>query len=226
MSTCDFCDGGQYIRYNVPFGDLRFGKIFPCPKCNREGIIRASGLNPAERLISLDTIRTNARPGAAQMVKAAREFERGGFTGFLSIYGGFGNGKTTTLKAIVNACIAAGIEARYMTMTEVMVYAREAFDSQQAGDTDYGRIGRLATTRVLCIDELDKARVTDYAREVQTHLFDVRYRRAAELGTVVVWNGGINTVKDVLPWVVSRLSEHPMIENADKDYRPVVKEMK
>jgi DNA replication protein DnaC len=226
MSTCDFCDGSQYIRYDVPMSDLRFGKIFPCPKCNHEGIIRASGLNPQERTITLGAIRTDGRPGADQMVRAATGFVDGGLKGFLSIYGGFGNGKTTTLKAIVNACISAGIEARYMTMTEVMVYAREAFESQQAGDTDYGRIGRLATTRVLCIDELDKARITDYAREVQTHLFDVRYRRAHELGTVVVWNGGINTVKDVLPWVVSRLSEYPMIENTDKDYRPVVKEMK
>lgn len=221
MPACDHCSGQKYVRYDVPVNDLRFGRIYPCPKCNRDGIILASGLNPEERKISLKTLITTGRPGAAAMVKAANQFIVGNFLGFLSIYGDLGNGKTTTMKAIVNACIERGIEARYMTMTEVMAYAREAFESQQAGDTDYGRIGRLATTRVLCIDELDKARITEYAREVQTHLFDVRYRRAHELGTVVAWNGDTSTIP--LPWVMSRLSEFPMIENNDRDIRPALK---
>lgn len=221
MPVCDYCNDSRYIRYDMPMNDLRFGRIYSCPRCNREGIIRASGLNPLEQKITLNSLITSGRPGAQKMVTAAKKFIADDFIGFLSLYGDFGNGKTTAMKAIVNACIAAGIEARYMTMTEVMVYAREAFESQQAGDSDYGRIGRLATTRVLCIDELDKARVTEYAREVQTHLFDVRYRRAHELGTVVAWNGDLNTIP--LPWVMSRLSEFPQVENKDKDMRPALK---
>jgi DNA replication protein DnaC len=153
------------------------------------------------------------------MVKAASVFAQT-FTGLLSICGGYGNGKTTLLKAIANAALDRGVEVRYMTMKDVMDYAREAFDSQQAGDTDAGRITRLAKTRLLVIDEMDKARYTEYAREVQTHLFDVRYRCADELGTVVAWNGNRQSLP--LPWVVSRLSQYPMIENNDADMRPLL----
>lgn len=197
-----------------------FGKYFPCPKCNGDMVIAASGLNPLERKITFSDIETQGRPGAAKMISAARVFIADGRRGFLTVHGDFGNGKSTMLKAIVNDCITAGVEARYITMTEVMVYAREAFDSQMQGDSDYGRIARLAKVQVLVIDEVDKARVTDYAREVQTHLFDVRYRNAHYFGTVVAWNGRFDAID--LPWVRSRLSEYPVVENADADMRPLI----
>lgn len=197
-----------------------FGRYIPCPKCNSEAVIIASGLNPLERKISFADIETQGRPGAAKMMSAARTFISEGRRGFFTVHGGFGNGKSTILKAIVNDCITSGVEARYITMTEVMVYAREAFDSQQKGDSDYGRISRLAKVQVLVIDEVDKARVTDYARELQTHLFDVRYRNAHQLGTVVAWNGRFDAID--LPWVRSRLSEYTVIENRDADMRPLI----
>lgn len=179
-----------------------------------------SGLNPRERKITFADIETVDRPGAKRMMIAAQDFIKHGWRGFLAIHGGYGNGKSTLLKALVNACLATGGEARYITMTEVMIYAREAFESQKAGDSDYGRIAQLAQVPVLVIDELDKARVTDYAREVQTHLFDVRYRNADSLGTVVAWNGAFGTID--LPWVLSRLSEYVVVENLDADMRPLI----
>jgi len=196
-----------------------FGRIFPCQACNQDNVIRASGLNPAERDISLDALDQRNRPGTVRMVAAAKRFLKAK-TGMLSIYGNYGNGKSTALKAIVNECTRAGVEARYMTMFEVMAYAKEAFDSKQAGDSDAGRITRLAQTMVLCIDELDKARMTEYAQEIQTHLFDARYRNSDTLGTVVAWNGNAQTIP--LPWVMSRLSEFEMVENADADIRPLI----
>lgn len=219
---CARCNDRRFITCDVPVGHPMFGKATACPDCNRDALIAMSGLQPNERQISLTDIVTAGNPGTAQMVGAARVFIERGFRGLLSIYGTFGNGKTTTLKAIANAALDRNIEVRYMTMKEVMDYAREAFESQIAGDTDAGRITRVAKTRLLVIDELDKARLTDYAREVQTHLFDVRYRNAAEYGTVVAWNGDIRTIKDVMPWVASRLSEYPMIENKDADMRPLI----
>jgi DNA replication protein DnaC len=194
--------------------------MFPCPKCNADALSVACGLNSAERNISLTDIETDGRPGAAKMMDAARHFIANGRRGFLTVHGGFGNGKSTLLKAIVNDCVSAGVEARYITMTEVMAYAREAFDSEQHGDSDYGRIAKLAKTMVMVIDELDKARISDYAREVQTHLFDVRYRNVHQLGTVVAWNGRFDEID--LPWVRSRLSEYPVVHNQDADMRPLI----
>ena len=217
---CPKCGGSQYVRLDVPRNHPSFGRVFACSACNMEALTFSAGLNPQERTIRLADLDTDGRPGAEAMVRAMGQFLADGCYGFLTIHGGYGNGKSTALKAIVNACIERGIEARYVTMTEVMIYAREAFESQQQGDSDYGRIAKLAKVCVLVIDELDKARITDYAREVQTHLFDIRYREAHRLGTVVAWNGRFRDID--MPWVLSRLSEYPVIENKDTDMRPLL----
>ena len=177
-------------------------------------------MNTEERKVRFSSIDTQGRPGAARMLKAAKDFVENGCTGFLAIHGPYGNGKTTTLLAIVNECVSLNIPAKYITMTEVMAYAREAFESEKAGDSDYGRIASLSKYKVLVIDEVDKARVTDYAREVQTHLFNDRYRRVHEVGTVLVWNGNFEALE--LPWVRSRVSEFTVIENRDSDMRPAL----
>lgn len=221
---CPTCGDTRRIRTDLPVGHPDFGKTQPCPKCNRDALIIQSGINPDERHIRLSDLVTNGRPGAAKMAQAARTFIDGGFIGSLAFFGDYGNGKSTTMKAIANAAIDAGIETRYMSAKELLDYVREAFDSQKAGDTDAGRITRLASTRLLLIDEMDKARLTEYAREVQTHLFDVRYRQAAQFGTVVAWNGTQRSLE--LPWVLSRLSEYPMIENKDADMRPTLGRLK
>ena len=173
-----------------------------------------------ERKVKITDVITDGRPGTANMVRVATEWISKGCKGFLTIHGGVGNGKSTVLKAIVNDCVERGMDVRYVTMTDVMAYAREAFSSDMKGDSDLGRIRQLANTQVLVIDEMDKARLSDYAREIQTHLFDARYRNAHALGTVVTWNGGFGEID--LPWVLSRLSQYPVVENDDKDMRPLL----
>lgn len=204
----------------MAFDHPMFGKLFPCAACNKDAVAGSTGLNPVEREIRFADIVTDGRPGAAKMLKAARQFVQDGCTGFLTIHGGYGNAKTTLLKAIVNECVSKGLSARYITMTEVMAYAREAFESQKQGDTDYGRITDLAKVHVLVIDEVDKARVTEYAREVQVHLFDARYRKSHAVGTVVAWNGDFDNID--LPSVLSRLSQFVVVKNDDPDMRPLL----
>lgn len=204
----------------MPLNHPMFGKLFPCATCNKDAVAGSTGLNPVEREIRFADIVTDNRPGAEKMLKAALQFIQEGCTGFLTVHGGYGNAKTTLLKAIVNECVSKGLSARYITMTEVMAYAREAFESQKQGDTDYGRIIELAKVHVLAIDEVDKARFTEYAREVQVHLFDARYRNSHAVGTVAAWNGDFHSID--LPSVLSRLSQFVVVENNDKDMRPLL----
>lgn len=219
---CEMCGGQEYVRYDVPISDPRFGKTFPCPKCRADAMVQQAGLSQAERAVTFADIETRNRPGAAAMMRAAREWISHGRTGSLTVHGGFGNGKSTLLRAIVNDCLAHQVEARYVSMIEVMAYAKEAFSSTEAGDSDFGRLARLARVQVLVIDELDKARLTEYAREIQTHLFEVRYRERDRLGTVVAWNGSFEDFE--LPWVRSRLSEGVVVHNGDADMRPLLGE--
>lgn len=215
--ACDFCGDAKQISYDVALDHPLFGQLFPCPKCNSQNVL-AKGLYDDELKLRFSDIETVSRPGAEKMLQEAKRFIENKCKGFLSIHGGFGNGKTTLMQALVNECAERGVIAQYITMTEVMVYAKEAFDSHTAGDSDYWRISKLAKIPMLVIDELDKANLKDYGREVQNHLFNVRYRNAGQLGTVVAWNGEFNAVD--LPAVLSRLSEFVVVRNDDADMRP------
>jgi DNA replication protein DnaC len=202
----------------VPVGHTYFGKISPCPKCNQATIDAACGLKTHERRVNLAQLITTNRPGAQAMKEAGQQFIANP-RGFLSVYGPCGNAKTVLLQAITNACLDNGIEARYLTAHELLDYLKEAFDPRVM-ETDIGRIHRLASIPVLVIDELDKARNTEYAADMQQHLINERYRNAQTLGTVFAWNGTLNT----LPWpaVVSRITEFVHIENGDVDLRPIL----
>jgi chromosomal replication initiation ATPase DnaA len=213
---CAFCEDKGTIRYDVELGHPYFGRVFPCPKCQQKVIDAACGLKTHERRITLDSLVTKGRPGAAAMLQAATKFIEKPI-GFLSLYGSNGNGKTIVLQAIVNACLAKGIQAEYITAKLLMDHLREAFDPKLP-ETDIVRIRRLATVPVLVIDEFSDARDTPYAAEMQRHLVNERYRDARTLGTVFAWN----VTFDDLPWpsVVSRMQEFPFVENKDPDLRP------
>jgi hypothetical protein len=216
---CEYCEDNRFVRFGVPFGDYRFGRLYPCPKCNQEGITQRAGLFPNERGLKLADIETAGRPGAAEMVAAGRKL-LGDKAGMLAIHGDYGNGKSTFLKALTAEFIREGIEARYTTLAALMQYARDAFDSQKAGDTDTGRIAEWAALPVVLVDECDKVRMSEYSREIQSYFFDVRYRRANELVTVAAWNGRSDAIG--LPWVESRFSEYRIINNRDADMRPLL----
>lgn len=225
VETCDYCQGRKgegRIGYNVEPGHALFGQTFPCPKCNQRASVAASGLKTHETGVTLDSLATVGRPGAGKMKQAAARFIRKP-RGFLSFFGGTGNGKTIAAMAIVNACLEHGIQAQYVTAKGLMDYLREAFDPK-IPESDAGRIRKLARIPVLVIDEFADVRNSEYTAEMQRYLVNERYRDANVLGTVFCWN---YTWKD-LPWpsVVSRLQEFDFVENNDIDLRPRVGAMK
>jgi hypothetical protein len=219
---CDGCGDTRFFRYEVSVTDPRFGRLFPCPKCNQEGVAALCGLHSHERTINIHDLDADTRPGAQAMVRAGELFIRNP-VGFLSVCGSWGNGKTILLMGIVNACLTRGIEARYLTAQALKDYLYEAFDKAIL-DTDRGRVSKLAALPVLVIDEFHTAHNTPYAEDMQRHLIDERYRNKGTLGTVFAWNGDADTI----PWpmVRSRMSEFPIIYNVDDDMRPMLGEAK
>lgn len=217
-TPCPECNDAKQYRYDVEKGHPLFGRLFPCPVCNQDGIDSACGLKTHERAISLQDLKTNERIGTKKMVDAAQLFITKP-QGFLSLHGNNGTGKTATLMAIVNGVIEKKIKAKYLTASELLAYLRDAFNDETK-ESDYHRLHELARVPVLCIDEMDKLRDTPYSREIQQELINLRYRDAGVLGTVLAWNGELNT----LPWpaVVSRISEFTVVKNSDSDIRKVI----
>lgn len=222
---CPLCDGQGFVGYNVPVGHPLFGKIEPC-ECRTEQLLRRiCGLAPNEYGVRLSSIITDGKPGATGMVALARQFvDRP--ANILTVYGGVGSAKTIVLQAIVNECITRRIEAVYMTFYELLDFVKRAFDRDDEGYLRDGslstRLNKLTARRVLCIDEVDKIRATDWVTEIRTELFDRRYRDMGNLGTVLAMN---TKPDDCLPeWICSRLYDgrNAVFHNIDKDMRPLI----
>ena len=224
-SECNTCEGRKFIRYDVPSNDERFGRIYPCPSCNQETMYRMAGLTADEAKTRVADLRQDGRPGTMAMVKAAQWFYERNMIGFVALCGGFGVGKSHIMKAIAAEGVRRGWETYYITLSEVLMYIREAYNSQLEGDSDLGRIKVYAECRLLLLDEIDKVALTEYAQMVQTYLLDKRYRRSKTLGTVLAWNGGIDFIQASMPWLASRLWEFVVVENEDSDFRLVLHEL-
>lgn len=220
--ACNICNDFGVYRLDLPVGHPQFGKLQIC-ECRKQTqvkeLARHSRLTETELKYSLEMLSVAGRPGTLQMVHAARAFVAKP-EGMLTISGGFGNGKTTALMSIVNACIAKDVPAVYITFYDLIGYVKEAFTND--GDTEWERVNKLARVPVLCIDEIDKVKNTDWVQQTITHLLDVRYRQsiAGNVGTVLAFNG----IADEIPhkWIVSRMKEGVVVFNGDQDVRPQI----
>lgn len=219
------------------YGYATVGMV-PCPECVQRRHVEylshlqeISGLSPTHRLLTLDMIETGPkRPRTTVMVGMARMFLLNPY-GFLTFHGPYGNGKTTALMAIVNACVEKGIPAIYITFGDLIGYARAAFATQ--GESDWERIRRLADVQVLCIDEMspDQVKETDYVRMIQSQVVNARYvsGEAGNSGTVIAGNFTLFDEDDlptVPDWIATRLKQGVTVWNDDADYRPQLGERK
>lgn len=218
---CSTCSDTELITTRIDGLDY----AAPCPDCSHrrmsERLQTFSGLTSQERRASLDHITCEPGTDTARMVDAARAFIAEP-VGMLMIYGSCGNAKTVALQAVVNALLARNVPAIYLPFYDVLSYVKEAF-KPNAIDSAWDRLGKLQRTRVLCIDEIDKVKQTEWVAELQTELFDLRYRRglAGECGTVLAMNGDI---EDLEPHLRSRVKDgrNVVIYNGDRDMRPLM----
>lgn len=230
---CAACDHTGWLSFDVPPGHPHFGRLVPC-ECRAaeraEFLPRVCGLNAVERLHSLDDLIVIS-PATRLMVEAARAFvDRP--VGFLTLHGSHGNGKTSTLQGIVNALIARNVMAVYVTAYDLVEWVKQAF--QRDDDSAWSRILKFQSAPVVCIDEWDKARLTEYALELQTAIINRRDRDALAgiSGTVLAMNDGrrrtdngawIEYGFDALPSAIrSRLLDgrYRVVQNNDPDRRP------
>jgi len=157
--------------------------MVPCP--DPTGVHRAarvarlaqiSGLLPEELALTLDDVAANG-VGTAGMVSVARQFVADP-RGILTLWGGYGNGKTLILQAIVNEFRTRhNIVGTYVRLYDLIEYIKAGF-SDRATEDARTRYQRLKELPILAIDECDGPRLTEYAEEFRRAFFDDRYRLA------------------------------------------------
>ena len=223
---CPDCNGLGFFRLDVPITDRRFGKPIPCdnPFHTAERLDRAAQLSNlhagdlARRIKDIDPNTGNS----AMLIAACKMVDNpAGPAGWLYIWGGPGNAKSEVLKAIVNEVNEAGRgPAMYVTYSHLVNWVREA-NKPDATESYIQRFDRLKALRLLAVDEMDKARETEFSQEFRFEFLDERYRQAI-LGTSAMVFAG-NTDPALLPLpLYDRVNDgrFTIVENTAPSARP------
>lgn len=175
-SDCPICGGLGFVRTDAPWGDPQWGKIVLCSEVSGWFMFRhISGLADSERnmrfgVLRLDNDIRKAILDMKTMVDAG--------SGWLYLHGSYGTGKTTLLKTMVAEAINGRKEASYIRMTDMIENLRESYDEDNAHEVLRQRIAYYSEMPILCIDELDRVKNTDFVSEKQFAILDQRYSRA------------------------------------------------
>jgi DNA replication protein DnaC len=138
-------------------------------------------------------------------------------SGWLTLIGGYGIGKTRIIYACMNDLAARGIVGRYVMMPELLNELRSALR-----DDDYGeRLRRFVEAPLLAVDELDKIRDSDFVDEVLQAIFLARYQERETLSTIIGYNA--DGAERIPPFLRSRIrdSRFRLVEMAGPDLRPI-----
>lgn len=182
---CPRCLGLGRVRTDAEPGEPGFGQLEPCD-CQREALearrlrelVALSGLLPEELALTLDDVLVRQRATPLLLERARRFVARP--WGFFTVWGGYGNGKTLVLQAVVNELRARGLPGAYVKMNDLIDHVRAGF-ARDAADGARKRYERLRQVPVLAIDEFDTPRMTGFAHEFRSAFLDDRYRLACAL---------------------------------------------
>lgn len=222
--TCSLCGGLGWLRGNARPGEQGFGELTPCP-CQsatiatrkRERLERISGLKPSELALRIEQFiqRGNDTP---EMVERVQQFLSHPI-GMLTLWGGWGNGKTLALQVLVNELRERhGWVTAYVRFHDLLDYIRAG--CAPGADMDKRqRYEEIRAVKLLAIDEIDKASMTDFAHEFRTAILDDRYRSGLEGEAFTVL--AMNDDPAVLPgYIYDRLRRFVIFHNADSSLRP------
>lgn len=123
--------------------------------------------------------------------------------GFLTLVGANGRGKSTILAAIVNAGRMGGRRSVYASTADFLDHLRNAYAPNVNLSYD-GVWERYEGATILCLDELDAFKVSEWAEEKFRQMIDHRYRDRSQKLTCFATNANLT---DLPPYLYSRLTD-------------------
>lgn len=177
--NCPHCLGYGWIRN----GD---GTVRACPKMTSVDLtdVAKYGLTPAEaNQMNWSGVYNinNTTSAVEQTIEAIHKGH-----GLVTLYGTYGNGKTTILKTAVATVLRDGRAGAYVGMSEILDDLRAGFDFNSKTQTESERLKWWSSVEILAIDELDRIRETPYVQERQFNLLNARYVGALRHETVTL----------------------------------------
>ncbi len=228
---CTTCLDVGYISYDYPIHHKRFGKAFPCnnPECahnmkQKNSILRQCGLSEREReIMTWDNLLDDeqARPTAKKVQKILKR----GY-GWVYIHGGTGKAKSLILKMATLHYAKIGVKSYYTSLSFALDSLRASYDESNSNALLQKRIKRLVEMPLLALDEFDKIKTTDWAREKRAEIMDRRYRKSIHEQTSVTLMASNEAPGFYEPYLQSRIEDgrNLVILMTGKDMRPIIKE--
>lgn len=218
--SCSVCGGLGYVRYDVPVGHPKFGRLEPCPE--RGNLVRPmflrSGLQGAEFNLTWNDVWDLGN--VLDAVEIVRNVMTRGY-GVVFMYGNWGVGKTLVMQIAVATWLRDHkTDASYVNMSNMIDAMREAqFDPD--ADNQRGDMTHWSNCDLLCIDEFDKVRDTPYGTEKKFGILDERYVMAVRMKNITIIAS--NKTPDEYPgYIYDRLRDGrmDMVEFTGQSARP------
>ncbi|MFN0093877.1 MAG: ATP-binding protein [Dehalococcoidia bacterium] len=183
------------MRRKRPLDDPRFGKAEHCVCVLAESVAdrrsrleRLSNLGPLTRH-TFASFRGEGRD--ARALEVAQAFAREP-QGWLTILGPSGTGKTHLAAAIANARIAAGEQALFMVVADMLDHLRSGYDAD-AEDLSFDQLfEHVRNAPLLLLDDIDGSAGTPWAKEKLFQILNHRFN--SQLPTVFTASGAAKTL--------------------------------
>ncbi len=220
------------MRYDVPLGHEKFGKIEICV-CRSVDVAakaraRLYALSSLDRLshLTFENFSPAGNPKAkhaiTQLEKDNLEFAKtvcadfaGRLHGWLLLEGSYGCGKTHLAAAIANAAVARGVPTLFITVPDLLDSLRFAYNSPET--TFEARFDDIRNANLLVMDDFGTQNATGWGQE---KLFQIiNYRYINKLPTVVTTNLVLDEIESRIR---SRLQDEELVQHVrllTLDYR-------
>ena len=229
--NCPHCGGVGYVRYDVPLGHEKFGKIESCV-CRakdvadnaRSRLFAMSNLNRLSHL-TFDNFNASGNDKAKFMSSQDRENLHKSFEiceefartpkGWLLLEGGYGCGKTHLAAAIANFAVSNGVPTLFITVPDLLDSLRFAYDDPET--TFEQRFEDIRNSNLLILDDFGTQNATPWAQEKLFQIINFRYIN--KLTTVITTNLMLDEIEGRIR---SRLQDESFVNHlviSAPDYR-------
>lgn len=229
--NCPHCGGAGYVRYDVPIGHEKFGKLESCV-CRAKDVADSArshlfALSNLDRLSHLNFENFNplGNEKAKFMTPKERENLHRAFEvskefaqlqkGWLLLEGGYGCGKTHLAAAIANNSVNRGIPTLFITVPDLLDSLRFAYADPET--TFEQRFDEIRNASLLILDDFGTQNATPWAQE---KLFQIiNYRYINKIATVVTTNLMLDEIEGRIR---SRLQDDEFVQHVKiraSDYR-------
>ena len=212
-TRCEICGGKGWLTPNVPTGHPDFGSIKAC-SCREEmrdgeitkRLLAHSNLGYLHRY-SFENLDERGRGETSTdselfltAFSKASDFSVSP-SGWLTITGPHGSGKTHLAASIANKCIRIGTPAYFIYVSDLLDHLRTNLSYQE--DTEFENIShQVRNIPVLILDGLSSKSSTQWAQEKLIQILN--HRANGKLPTVVTTSEDISTLD---PFIRSRLED-------------------